>query len=173
MTHDPLEEFVKKNRQAFDVLQPPDEAWDHIARQLSERDNKQVWYIWRIAAVFFFLATVALLMARFWQPAGESEVALNPEIQEAEQYYCSQISSQQQLLTSYLAVHPEMTQEFLQDLGELQDNYKQLKDEYRQTGSQAVLAAMIRNLQLQQQLLTEQLNLLMKLNNQHDETIAL
>ncbi len=173
MTHDPLEEFVKKNRQAFDVLQPPDEAWEHIARHLNERDNKQVWNIWRIAAVFFFLATMALLTARFWQPAGQPEMALSPEIQEAERYYNDQITGQRQLLTSYLEIHPELAQEFLRDLDELQANYKQLKNEYNQTGSEAVLAAMIRNLQLQQELLSEQLNLLMNLNNPHDDTISL
>jgi len=89
MTHDPFEEFVRKHRQEFDVLQPPDEAWEHIIRHLNERDNKQVWNIWRIAAVFFFLATIALLTARFWQPAGQPELALSPELQEAEQYYNS------------------------------------------------------------------------------------
>ena len=95
-------------------------------------------------------------------------VESDTEFSNTEQYYFKVIQDKESLLTISLAQHPDLATDFKNDLHELSKNYKMLKADFNKNRSEEVLNALIKNLQLQQELLSNQLNIIQLINEENE-----
>ena len=90
------------------------------------------------------------------------------EFKTTEEYYFNVIESQQGILTKYLENFPALADDFKNDLTELNQNYNKLKKDFEATGDTDVLNALIKNLQLQQELLNNQLKIIKQIEEENE-----
>ncbi len=181
---DNLENFIKQNRNAFDE-EPPATLWNKIAEELAVPTRKTapivqmmpVRSVWQIAAGFAALMVVGLALQWSYFSKQQGQLAalqtpptveqLVPELGEAEKFYAMQISQTQVALKKYQANSGnqdlKIDQEAMKELENLDKTYTELKKEFYTSGNQeAVVSALIQNLQLRLDLLTQQLQALQK-----------
>ncbi len=164
-----LEEFIKSNREEFDNKQPREKLWDRIESDL-DQSNGYGW-IWKAAAVLLLAVCSFLIWERNqFQSIGSSAVAefqMDPAFLETEIYYTNVISEQRMLVEQFDLNDPELKEAFRRDLASLDTMYQELKIEYVETSNQAVLQALIDNLQLRMELLNQQVLILEKIKNDY------
>lgn len=169
MSKDKLEIFIQEHRTEIDDKTPPDNIWNGIERRLSNTK----WYnnigYWKAAAMLFFVLSAALLINNFNRSTGTSESLLATEFENTESYYFNLIEDKESLLTSYLQDYPALANDFKEDLEDLSENYKTLKKDYDATGNIEVLSALIKNLQLQQELLNNQLQIIELIQKENED----
>jgi hypothetical protein len=155
---DNLEQFIKKNREAFDLKPPPEHLWSAISQQLDAGSPKETTApalkvrtaAWRqylrpaAAAVILLTAGFAIgtFLARRNAPA-HTLAAVYPEYAEVEKYYQRQISNG----ISRLAGLQERAL-VQQDLQKLDTLYQQLLSDLQTAPPQAasrIVEAMINN----------------------------
>ncbi len=130
MQGDPLEQFVNRNRAAFDEELPEPDVWSGISQQLDAQQQRRRswWQVARIAAsVLLLLACGALLGGYFMyqraqQPPSLEEIA--PAYAEMEAEYQREIDQKYQQLASYQ--HSKVVE---QDLKRLDEAVQDLKAE--------------------------------------------
>ncbi|MEN8248210.1 MAG: hypothetical protein ABFS32_04710 [Bacteroidota bacterium] len=173
MKQDKLESFIKDNREALEEHVPPDSVWQTISGKLPEKRGKSTLIYWRVAAIIFFALSMGLLFKNYQTSSVlDSYNNNNTELANTERYYLDVIKDQEVILATYLVEYPEIAQDFKSDLDDLGVNYQKLKLEYANTGNEEVLGALIKNLQLQQELLKNQLHIIQKIN-QENENISI
>lgn len=171
---DRFEEFVKNNRQDFDLYSPDPVIWSKIeARRKKEINTPNTWRILsRVAAVFviFLLSWTFHELRDNWldnKSAGnfnEQIYEMIPELKEAEFYYNTQVSLKLKELEPLFTDAPEIKAEVKQDLSELDSIYMSLKQDLKDNiANDQVLEAMIQNYRLKLEILED---LLMDLNNE-------
>ena len=96
-----------------------------------------------------------------------SEFHLDPEFLETELYYTQLISEQRVVVEQFDLNDPELKESFRRDLATLDTMYQELKLEYVETSNEAVLEAMIGNLQLRMELLNQQVLILEQIKNEY------
>ena len=170
MLEDRLERFVKQNRGQFDDEEPNELVWNRINERLAVKPDVKVRQLvwWRAATIIFFVCSIGLLFRDGLFSTHQNEVADDPFIQ-TEHYYASQIADKEQLIQLYLVNYPGLGVEFKNDLGQLDDIYIQLKEDYIINNSEVVLDALIMNLQSRIDLLNRQLNIIKSINQKEDE----
>lgn len=160
---DRLEDFVKKNRDAFDHLQPPASVWNRIDRALF--GTTSLWgsvTLWRAAAVIFMCLSIYLLIPKEKiSPSGQTAMK---EFTDVEAFYITQISEKVKMIDGF---EGEATTSYAQDFYQLQAMYLVLKEEMKQRPSQKVKDALVLNLLVQIDLLNQQLHMLEKGNDDH------
>jgi len=166
---DKFEKFIRDNRVEVDHKTPPDSVWHNINSKLSQK--KSVGYIryWQAAAVIFFIVSVGLFIKNY-QPMNTDKAISESltEFKTTEEYYFNVIESQQGILTKYLENFPALADDFKNDLTELNQNYNKLKKDFETTGDTDVLNALIKNLQLQQELLNNQLKIIKQIEEENE-----
>ena len=179
-----LEKFIRKNREDFDNSNPSNNVWENVektlpvkkqAKQFSIRDI----YKWSAAAAIFFilLTSVYFLFIRKYShedPTVKTESqtktddinGIAPEYAvEFKQVYES-VQDRQERLQSFASAHPNLYQQFQEDLNVLDSSYRMLKKQVTQTPNRdVIIKAMIQNLQLQAELLNRQLMIFNEFKN--------
>lgn len=161
MKWDKIESFIIGHRNDIDDKMPPASTWNSIEAKLQVKSRDRSFNYWQAAAVVFFILSLGLMINNF--RSGEEPVKMaqqDSEFTNTEEYYFKVIEGKQIQLTSYLKKYPDLAGDFKQDLGELSNNYKNLKKEFDKTETEEVLNALILNLQLQQELLNNQLQII-------------
>lgn len=164
-----FEKFVRDHRSELDDKTPPENTWLNIERKLESSRPASYLRYWQAAAVLFFVVSLGLFIKNY-QP-NETELVVSETVQEfetTEEYYFELIESQQGVLTSYLGQYPDLASDFKNDLEELSQNYNKLKADFEATGDMEVLHALINNLQLQQKLLSNQLNIIQQIEQENE-----
>lgn len=167
---DRFEKYIRENKASFDDQSPPESAWKYIEDQLKPTTTSSYLRYWQAAAVIFFVVSIGLVINNYQSTNTEivvSEVA--QEFKTTEDYYFEVIESQRGLLTGYLQQYPELAKDFNKDLTELSQNYDKLKKDFAATGEIEVLNALIRNLQLQQELLSNQLEIIQQIEEENED----
>ncbi len=173
MNWDKLESYIKDNRQGLDNLNPPGRVWANIEDGLQPVGRKNRLIYWQAAAVIFFALSIGLLVKNYQSNNKlDSYAANDTEFSDTEQYYFSVIHDKQNMLINSLQPYPSLAKDFKGDLEELTANYEKLKAEFVHNKSNIVLTALIKNLQLQQELLNDQLNII-HLINEENESISI
>ena len=169
MNWDKIESYIRNNRQEIDKLNPPESLWPKIEERLKPVSRKSRMIYWQAAAVIFFALSIGLLVKNY-QTSSELSyyVQSDPEFSNTEQYYLKVIHDKETLLTSSLAGYPDLAVDFKKDLSELSMNYQKLKLDFDNNRSEEVLNALIKNLQLQQALLNNQLNIIHLINEENE-----
>lgn len=173
MKWDKLESYIRHNRESIDQLNAPESVWGKIEDRLQTVGRKSRMIYWQAAAVIFFALSIGLLVKNYQTSNELSYYVLNTsEFSNTEEYYFNIIQDKESLLTSSLVDYPDLALDFRNDLNELSKNYQKLKKEFENNKSNEVLNALIKNLQLQQELLSNQLNII-KLINKENENVSI
>lgn len=163
---DRIEHFIAANRSAFDDEEPSEKVWQHIAR----KRQKNSWgVLWKIAAVVFLISTTYLIAERnFDTSADEGQSEQLSEFTQVESYYTMLIAEKKTEISNM--ADGELKREFLLEIEQLDEQYGQLKQTYKnQHSGDLLMDAMINNLRLRIDILNQQLEILKKLKQQTDE----
>jgi hypothetical protein len=159
---DQLEDFVHRNRAAFDDKEPSERVWKNIHAATQQGPRTTVWnslMLWRAAAVVFMALSGYLLYQKTTAKPAVSEVAAN-EFRDVERFYFNQISEKVQLIDEFQK--NEGLNGFTQDFQQLEAMYSVLKEEMKAHPSQKVKDALVLNLLIRIDLLNQQLHALEK-----------
>ena len=175
-----LESFIKMNREEFDELEPSADLWSRIEQHLPaqyEEPKKRETKTFSLGFVMRVAATVILVMgigfAAYLRNTKKETVdlaAINPEYAQQQIQYTSLIESKRTELKSIAKTEPELYKEFSSQIAKMDSTYKQLNSDLLNSPNQErVLHAMIRNLQIQTQVLNQQLSVIEQYNNMKKE----
>ncbi len=179
---DRLERFVRDNRDGFDAFLPQDSLWDRIEKQVpasspgepknlakKTRRLSSPYFDWRIAAGIFLALGMGYLffLNNKYGVTRDPGVALNaPAYAREFNQYNVTIDEKRDEILKLAKNNPELYKDFSADLKSLETSYQNLKADLGSApNKEALVQAMIHNLQLQVDLLNQQLNILQRFNN--------
>jgi hypothetical protein len=177
---DRLEDFVKQNREQFDLQEPDPSIWLKInpanAPIISApvvKERKPMRWLRVAAAVAMIFAGSSAGIYFLTQGNNEADQFSNQlytEMQETEQYYTQMVAQRYDELRPFLASDP-MAEEMLNaDFEELDEVYDDLKEDLKDNVSNPeVIEAMILNYRVKLEILEDLLNQLNEKENQNDE----
>jgi hypothetical protein len=184
---DRLERFVRDNRDGFDTFLPQDSLWSQIESQLHneipivpEKSKKKLrrltnpYFDWRIAAGVFLALGIGFMvyLNNEYGIARDPRVALKvPTYARELNQYNVAIDQKREEIIKLARNNPELYKDFAADLESLEVSYKSLRSNLSNAPNQeALLEAMIQNLQWQVDLLNQQLDILQRINKVTNET---
>ncbi|MCY1720325.1 hypothetical protein OU798_08220 [Prolixibacteraceae bacterium Z1-6] len=152
MQTDPLEKFVRANRDEFDFREPSPGVWDKISIESEKPKVLPIRnYFLRVAAVVAVMAVSSVLV---WQSGmlSTNNLADNTkdpemmELLEAEAFYSHQVDQKLKELQKCYYTFPDLKGEVETDLTELEEMYKVLKSDLKDNiSNKSVIEAMIEN----------------------------
>jgi len=160
---DELEDFIRKNRDAFDDREVPQKAWPNISNRMGFH-SPSMWnsvVIWRAAAIVFMVTTGYFLVSTSMAKRGVDEqaqastIALN-EFHDVEEFYVQQISDKVKLIDNFKRA--DGLNGFTHDFHQLEAMYMVLKEEMKSSPSDKVKDALVLNLLVRIDLLNQQLH---------------
>lgn len=187
---DRLERFVRDNREDFDTLEPDNALWERIAGNLENTEPTipanqgtapkpgwwgKAYFDWRIAAGLLMAlgASYLFYLNKEYGVSRDPQVVLSaPTYAREFTQYNLAIDEKRAELIRLTTDNPELYEEFSTDLDRLEKSYVNLRSELPQAPNQeALIQAMIQNLQWQIDLLNQQLTILQRIKkaNQPDE----
>lgn len=166
---EPLDRFIKQNRDAFDTQAPSPELWERIGERSPEiqkaRRKEYFLVVRRIAAAVILLMGVAAIVQLFFSKSPVDDVffaaysPLDEEIREAVLYYEVEIEHKRQLVYELTSGEPAINEGLEIDLAQLDEVLHQLKSDLKDNvANKEVLAAMIQNYRLKLGILEQILN---------------
>ncbi|AHF18074.1 hypothetical protein [Niabella soli] len=224
-----LEDFIRKNKQAFDDHEPSGALWKRLEKKMQGMETpdpapvvKINWWKWAAAAMI--IITAGVLSRPYWQhrsdpampvalqapnekdtntqePGRDTLEATQPSLAHGENHpkqrgeqepkqnnvtvenvqpdgtakeelyhYARLIEIKQKEIATLKNNHPELFEQFSQDLTTLNSSYSSLKKQYDEgLNSEQLLSAMIENLKLQTEVLNKQLEITKKIKKQKNE----
>ena len=185
---DRLERFVRDNRDGFDVFLPQDSLWDRIENSIpsvAAEPQKKVkrlhnpYFDWRIAAGVILALGVGYLfyLNKEYGVTRDPGVALKvPAYAREFNQYNVMIDEKRNEIFKLASNNPELYKDFSADLKSLENSYQNLKSDLGNAPNQeALIRAMIENLQYQVDLLNQQLTILQRIKKatqSHEKNIS-
>jgi hypothetical protein len=177
---DRLEDFVKQQREQFDLREPDPSIWLKInpanVPVVEERRSGARPMRWlRVAAAvaMIFAGSTAGIYFLTGEKAESDQFAgeLYREIQETELYYSQMVSQRYEELKPFLTDNPGAEEMLNADLEELDEVYEELKKDLKDNVSNPeVVEAMILNYRVKLEILEDLLNQLKEKENQDYES---
>jgi CRP-like cAMP-binding protein len=168
--NDQLKQFIEDNRDEFDSEHPDPALFARLQKGISqERKSRLPIGLLRrfaaAAAVLVAVASIYLMLRKNERPASpgpgntmETTGFPDPAYAQQIEQYKTVISLQQTQLRQVANDHPELYRQFTEDITQLDSAYRALKATLdTNPNTEVLLEAMIRNLQLQTELLNRQL----------------
>ena len=169
-----LDDFIKANKEEFDDLEPKPSLWLNIEERLADeftetpKDKKtfSLGFVLRVAASVIFIMGISFaLYLRSVKNTTVNLVAINPEYAKEQVHYTALISTKRTELKALSKSDPELYKEFSAEIAKMDSTYKKLNNDLATSPNQElVLRAMIRNLQIQTEVLNQQLNVIEQFN---------
>jgi len=179
---DRLEDFVKQQREQFDLREPDPSIWLKInpANLPVVKERRPMRWLRVAAAVaMIFAGSTAGIYFLTGEKAETDQFAseLYQEIQETEQYYSQMVSQRYEELKPFLTENPGAEEMLTADMEELDEVYLELKEDLKENVSNPeVVEAMILNYRVKLEILEDLLNQLKEKENQdyeNDESYSL
>ncbi|WDF55967.1 hypothetical protein [Mucilaginibacter sp. KACC 22063] len=175
-----LEDFIHDNREEFDDLTPRAALWDNIEKQLSFKEMPKkrevktfsLGFVLRLAAMIIMVMGIGFVvyLRNEKRTGGVDLAAINPEYAQQQKHYASLVKEKRHELLNVAKTDPQLYQEFSIDLAKMDSTYKKLTNELKTSPNQErVLRAMIRNLQVQSEVLNQQLQIIEQFNQQKNQ----
>lgn len=153
-----LEEFIRKNREGFDISEPENGHAERFALRLDrnkESEQKPREVFWRIAAAAIILIVAGLSvwmpkerMADDVQYGSLSLGEVSDELARVEAYYNGKLASEYEKMAGSAEAGVE-AQAYMEELERLKNAYAELEKElYESGGHEKVVTAMIENFRL-------------------------
>ena len=176
---DRLEEFVKQNREQFDLREPDPSIWLKIntgsqtgSKAVAQKRQPLRWLRIAAAVAMIFAGSTAGIYFLTGNRAEADRYSsdLYQEIIETEQYYSQMVSDRYNELQPFLASNPAAKEMLSTDLEELDEVYGELKEDLKDNASNPeVIEAMILNYRVKLEILEELLIQLKEKENQDYE----
>jgi hypothetical protein len=174
-----MEEFIRNNREAFDVLDAPDKLWEKVEKRLQNKRRTGIWKIWlQRAAIFIFIFSMAFALSEYMHTPkssqtfqlAEKEQVIPQEIKETQAYYETEIHSKMREMKAMFASYPGMEEEVNKDFTRLDSICADLKKDLKDNVSnQQVIEAMIQNYRTKLSILENLLDELKRKNPNHEK----
>jgi hypothetical protein len=167
-----LEEFVQNNKKAFEEKGPSDQLWNRIAAELDKKKQKRLikMYQWMSIVAMFVISLGAYLTYSYNQSLTIDVADLNKSFGKKEVHLASLIEEKKDSLHVYAKDNPELYNKFMADVGKLNTDYEELKKQLQTSpNSQVVVRAMMKNLDIQLQVLNQQLMIINQVNQYKKE----
>jgi len=178
MMKERLESFVRNNKKEFDQFEPPADLWNRIEKQLDEKkigmQNEIGVKKERVVRVSFLLKMAAtvipLIFAGLWfyqyQFKQSTELSnIDPGLAKQQIHYATLIEVKRTELKRIEKEEPQLYQEFSLEIKKMDESYQKLKNDLPASPNQEeTVKAMIRNLQIQTELLNQQLQIIQQIN---------
>ena len=161
---DRLEDFVKQQREQFDLREPDPSIWLKINPAnvpLAKERKPMRWLRVAAAVAMIFAGSTAGIYFLTGERAEADQFAseLYQEIQETEQYYNQMVSQRYEELKPFLMENPGAEEMLSLDMEELDEVYKELKEDLKDNASNPeVIEAMILNYRVKLEILEDLLN---------------
>jgi predicted component of viral defense system (DUF524 family) len=175
-----LEDFIKMNKEEFDDLEPSADLWQKIEKHLPaegapikklEAKTFSLNFVLRVAASVIVVMGIAfVLYLRHEKSEVVSFASINPVYAKQQVQYASMVESKRNELKTIAKSDPELYKEFSSEIAKMDSTYNRLnKDLATSPNQERVLRAMIRNLQIQSEILNQQLGVIEQLNQTKKE----
>ncbi|MGB4776520.1 MAG: hypothetical protein WBP45_15185 [Daejeonella sp.] len=173
-----LEDFIKENKKEFDYFELPVNLWDKIEAKLDESTviKPKTERVVKLSFLLKVAATVVVILsAAFWFYQYQTKEALelsniNPQLAKEQVYYASLIEIKRSELKRIEKEEPQLFREFSAEIKKMDESYQRLKSDLPNSPNQEeTVKAMIRNLQTQTEVLTQQLNIIQQINESKKE----
>jgi hypothetical protein len=175
-----LEDFIEANREAFDDLEPSADLWSRIEKHLPPADGElkkkeaktfSLGFVLRVAATVIMVMGIGFTLYLHNHEKKPIDLAsINPLYAQQQIQYTSLIETRRTELKAISKADPELYKEFSGEIAKMDSTYKKLNSDLANSPNQErVLRAMIRNLQIQSQVLNQQLNVIEQLNKTKKE----
>lgn len=165
-----LEGFVKENKRAFEAKGPSEQLWARIEAELDKKNKKKpTKYQW-LSIAALLVVSLGIYYA-YTQNNGEIVVAdVSPDYGKKEVHFSSLIEEKRDSLALYSKENPDLFKKFVADLKKLDENYQRLKKELQTSPNpQAVVSEMMKNLEIQADILSQQLSIINQVNQYKKE----
>lgn len=183
MMSERLENFIRNNRKELDQFEAPENLWQQIELQLNTKDKEQAkkklrikrfQILIRVAAVVIIVLFAGLILFRHERQEASNLANINPHLARQQVYYASLIEEKQNELKQIGKNDPKLYHEFSSEIKKMDENYQKLKNDLPSSPNrEKTVKAMIRNLQIQIEVLNQQLEIIDQVNQlkkeqQHD-----
>jgi len=156
---DQLEDFIRRNKNAFDDREPSDKNWKNIEASMAFAKTTSWWNsvaLWRAAAVIFMVLSAYLLIPKGNLKTHQTADNTLREFNDVEAFYVQQISDKVELIDTFQK--DDGLNGYTQDFKQLEAMYMVLKEEMKTHPSQKVKDALVLNLVVRIDLLNQQLH---------------
>ena len=179
-----FEDFIHDNNEEFNEIEPSADLWDKIEAQLNFLDQEQeqpkkreaktfsLGFVLKVAASVIIIMGIGFGIYIQSQKGakGVDLAAINPEYAQQQVRYASLVETKLTELKSASKNDPQLYKEFSAEIAKMDSTYKKLNSDLATSPNQErVLRAMIRNLQIQTEVLTQQLNVIEQFNQMKKE----
>lgn len=175
---DRLENFIRDNRKEFDQFDAPAALWDKIEKQLDEQGintptlgNKKekvvrLSILLKMAATIIVVLGIGLWGYQYQQNQSPDLSNIDPQLAKQQIHYANLIEVKRSELKEIEKEEPQLYSEFSSEIRKMDASYQMLKNGLPGSPNQEeTVKAMIRNLQIQTELLNQQLNIIQQINN--------
>lgn len=189
---DKLDDFMAEHKDEFDQFEPPASLWDSINEQIAEpvqikpeKEKSKIIPLFRKVAIHASTAAAVFLIMFFYynseEAVTETTVAqseevvapehiidqIAPDFEETEAYFQVQLTRKVNKVSEYAEQYPEVYDDIIADLEELQVEYESLKIDLNDNmANQEIIESMIQNYQIRLEILE---NLLDKLQEHESD----
>ncbi|RYF25834.1 MAG: hypothetical protein EOO42_02985 [Flavobacteriales bacterium] len=168
-----LEGFVRDNKKQFEVSGPSDKLWGKIAAELDKKPEKKTisLYKWMSIAAMLVLTVGVYFGYQYRKINAEIMVAdINPGLGKKEVRFTSLIEEKRDSLLIFADADPALYQKFMTDMGKLDKDYQELKKQLQTSPNRALVSkAMMKNLEIQLQMISQQLYIINQVNQYKKE----
>ena len=166
-----LEAFVKENKKAFESKGPSDQLWSRIEAELDKKSKKKPIKLYQWLSIAAVLAVSLSVYFSYHNTNSEIAVAdVSADYGKKEVQFASLIEDKRDSLALYSKENPDLFKKFVGDLKKLDENYDGLKKELQTSPNpEAVVSEMMKNLQIQADILSQQLSIINQVNQYKKE----
>lgn len=169
-----LEEFVKTNREEFNDLEPSPDLWNRIERELPTQPGRQkknekrsfsLGFVLRVAAIVIVVMGVSFVIYLRSNNNKVNYANINPVYAQQQIHYTALIANKRTELKNVSQSDPQLYKEFSAETAKMDSAYRKLNNDLvTSPNPELVLRAMIRNLEIQTEVLNQQLNVIEQYN---------
>ncbi|WP_158796283.1 hypothetical protein [Pedobacter sp. L105] len=168
-----IEDFIEENRKAFDTDAPSSKLWEKIEQELDKKNKKKTVNIQLWIGVAASLVVLLSFTFFYLFPAKRNRLNVadvNPAYGDTQVKFASLIEQKRDSLEIYAPSNPKLYQKFSRDLQKLNIDYEGLRKELPSSpNQQLVVKAMMRNLETQLQLVSQQLSIITEVSQYKKE----
>jgi len=162
-----LESFIEQNRIDFDNANPPERVWEAVATALDNRRRKpvstrRIGVLQQIAAAILLTCIAGLAMYHYGKRQAYNNYSrINPQLAAEQATYQQLVTRKRDSIALFVASDPALSDEFTKVFEQMESHYNGLKRELAKSPNQErTLEAMIRNLQMQIEVLSQQMEII-------------
>jgi len=159
-----IEDFIKENKKEFDTDRPSANLWDKIEQELDKKNKKKKFDIrlWMSIAASVIVLLGITFISVFPIKRNKLSIAdVNPAYATRQVKFVSLIEEKRDSLQIFAEASPELYKKFSADLQTLNTAYDGLRKQLPSSpNQQLIVKAMVKNLEMQLQLVSQQLSII-------------